>query len=963
MSATTTLAPLSSAQEALWLVDQAAPGSPAYNVPLLTRWREPVDIDALSAALTRVVERHEVLRTAYRLDGDRPVQLVLPPAPVAVRVFDASDASDVDAGVAAEARAPFDLAGGPVLRCAVWRGVPGGDLVLITVHHIAIDGWSLVAFYGELAEAYRGGHNLPAIAVQYGDFARWERDTSDPGRAAERAAELVGCADPVLLDGVRPVPARPDGTRPGTQVAFPVSAELWAGVHDVARVLRVTPFVVLHAALQVVVARRSGRTDFLLGAVTANRPRPDVEGLVGYFVNTVPLRCHLSPEWTFRRLAVAFRAEAYRSLSHQSIPLRQLVSEVAAARTGGHTRLVEICLAVQNTPAPRADVPWGHPVVLPTGTAKFDLLVVVEETPDGVRATIEHDTDRYPDEVRDGVVADFLATLTTVTADPDVPLAALATGDAVPVTAPVAPTATATAVPSTAVPSTAVASTAGEVSAGDLRRAAALFTEALADLGRGDVPAAPDAHFFSLGGHSLLAVTMLNRAARRLGVVLRPAEFLADPTVAGLGRMLAAAPAAGRAPTADDGRLPATSAQQRFWFLDRVAALRVSYLVPTVLELTGEVDVPALRDAVDRVLAHHPALRSRFVLDRKQRRVFYRTDGAPATTELVDAADWSAAEVRDHVAEVCWAPFDLAADPPARARLITARGRVLFVLVLHHIAADGWSRQLLLEQIGLVHRTGALPEPGHAVPPTAEEVQAQTRDLLDHLRGAPVDVVLPHTAPRPEIQSTLAHRVSTTLDDELSARLRAAADGDTPFTVTAALLAVALGRRSGQRDFLFAFPWAGRDAPDSADAVAMLVNTLVLRVDLRAVRTWRDVLAAVRNSAAVSYRDAAASFDVLAAHLHPDRDLGRPPLTPVYLAAQDGPDPVPDLPCDVRHLPLDPLHVKYEVELTVTGRDRLTWELSHLADLVNHEAAAGLLADLTAAAGDLAADPDAAPWA
>jgi hypothetical protein len=150
------VAPLSFAQERLWFIDAAAPGSATYNVPLFLRWREPVDPDALGGALTAVVARHEVLRSTYELRDGRPVQVVHPPAPVAVEVVEGfGDRPDhVRTAALARAREPFDLAGAPPLRCTVWRNGPGGDAALLTVHHIAIDGWSLAVLFADLTAAY-----------------------------------------------------------------------------------------------------------------------------------------------------------------------------------------------------------------------------------------------------------------------------------------------------------------------------------------------------------------------------------------------------------------------------------------------------------------------------------------------------------------------------------------------------------------------------------------------------------------------------------------------------------------------------------------------------------------------------------------------------------------------------------------------------------------------------------------
>ena len=486
--------------------------------------------------------------------------------------------------------------------------------------------------------------------------------------------------------------------------------------------------------------------------------------------------------------------------------------------------------------------------------------------------------------------------------------------------------------------------------------------EVLAELG---LVARPDAasNFFTAGGHSMLAVTMLARAQRKHGIAVSPRDFLGDPTVAGLAMLLAkGTTAAARKPVAD--RHPATSAQQRFWFLDRISALRTAYLVPSVVEYVGELDREALRRAVDRVLAHHPALTARFELDRKARSVFYRTDGAPAVASVVDATDWSESQLAEHVAKVCWTGFNLATEAPARAEIIACGPqRTLLVLVAHHIVFDGWSRELLVNQIAC-RADVALPEAVHPAE-LAEPDAADADEVLAELAGAPTDIVLPHDRPRQDIQSTAAASVMATVDPDTTAALRAVTRelGCSTFTAVAAVLGVTLARRSDQRDFLFAFPWAGRESAGSAEAIGMFVSTLLLRVDLRDNPTWRELLARVSDSAKCAFRNASVPYDVIAAAVHPDRDLSRPPVTPVYLAAQDGgAEPMAPDGATAGYRPLEPLHIKYEIELTAIDlADRLELSLSYAIGLFDARTADGLMTDLLTAAADLAGRPQEHP--
>lgn len=423
-----TVAPLSPAQERLWFIDQASPGSPTYNVPLLVRWQGAIDVEALRTALTAVAARHEVLRSTYQLRSGQPVQVVAATATVPLDVVEVTAADgweQVRADAVRRGRESFDLAERPPVRCVAWRGVPGGDAVLLVIHHIAVDGWSLDPLFTDLDQAYRAAvqgrePDLPTLPVQYADYAAWDRELARSPemreRLAQRAAELARVPRDLTLAGWRPAPDAAEGARPGTEHTFAVPDAVRSGVRRLARQLRVTPFVVFLCAFQVVLHRWSGREEFLVGALTANRPHGEVAGLVGFFVNTVPVRCVVEPELTFAELCRQARAEAFTALTHQGLPLDQLA---AAARAGSPGPLVEVGFALQSLP-PAALGSWPHwgPVqVLHTGRAKFDLMLVIEERPDGLTAAVESDTDRYPDDLGRRLADSWLALLGAVTCD------------------------------------------------------------------------------------------------------------------------------------------------------------------------------------------------------------------------------------------------------------------------------------------------------------------------------------------------------------------------------------------------------------------------------------------------------------------------------------------------------------------------------------------------------------------
>ncbi|MDR3033397.1 MAG: condensation domain-containing protein, partial [Kitasatospora sp.] len=419
------------------------------------------------------------------------------------------------------------------------------------------------------------------------------------------------------------------------------------------------------------------------------------------------------------------------------------------------------------------------------------------------------------------------------------------------------------------------------------------------------------------------------------------------------------------------GVFSASPVQRRLWTIDRLPALRTAYLAPSVVEFTGPVDPAVLRDAFATVLARHPALRSRFHYDRGRREVCFTTDGAPGEVRAVDAAGWADDRVADLVAEVCTTPFDLATDAPARGAVITLGAeRTLLVYGVHHIVSDGWSLGVVMAELAAVYRaslsgvTPALPAPVHPAALAGTSSPASVDAQLAALSGAPTDIVLPYDRPRAAVQDVAADTRELLLSADLTERLRetGAALGCTGFMTLTALVAAVLARRGGQQDFLFAFPWAGREGAGHENAVGMFVNTLIVRADLTGDPSWRELLARVRSSAMTSYRHADAPFDTLAARLHPDRDLSRPPLTPVFVDAPTDPAQPPALGPSVSGRFLEPplSQGKYELEFVAEDRaGRLSLALSCSAALFDRSTAEALLDELAFAACDLTADLEA----
>ncbi|HZF07470.1 MAG TPA: SDR family NAD(P)-dependent oxidoreductase, partial [Thermoanaerobaculia bacterium] len=365
--------PLSFAQQRLWFIDQLEPGSPLYNVPMALRGEGPFDPRVLALTLGEIVRRHEALRTAFAAVEGVPVQRIQPPALFLLPVVDLSGLPADDrepaalALAAAESQRPFDLAGrtgGPLLRCLLLRLKEQDHVAVLTMHHVASDGWSmgvLVRELGTLYAAFAEGRPspLPEQPVQYADFAVWQRSWLAgevlAGEIAFWRRQLAGLPPRLELPTDRPRPAVQ--SLRGAMRTVQLPAELIRQAQQIGRRQGMTLFMVLLAGFQTLLARYSGQEDLAVGSPVAGRRRVEVEGLIGFFVNTLVLRGDLSGmlsggagRLSFRELLDRVRETALAAHSHQDLPFERLVEELAPARSLAYTPFFQVMFVLQNAP-------------------------------------------------------------------------------------------------------------------------------------------------------------------------------------------------------------------------------------------------------------------------------------------------------------------------------------------------------------------------------------------------------------------------------------------------------------------------------------------------------------------------------------------------------------------------------------------------------------------------------------
>ena len=431
--------PVSFAQQRLWFLQRLDPASTAYNVAEAIRVDGPVEVGVLVRCLAEIAGRHEVLRSRFAETPDGPVASVAAVGPVPCPVIDlgglpaGEQAAECQRVLAAEAARPFDLAAGPLLRAVVVRLSAQRHVLGVMMHHIVTDGWSMGVLWAELAVLYEAALAgqpcpLPPLGLQYGDYAAWQRQRADSGAMAGQVAywRTALAAAPAVLE----LPA--DHPRPaarsfrGGRHPFTVPPDVLARLRALgaAEGQGTTLFMTLLAAFTVLLARYTGQDDIVVGSPIAGRTRAELEGLIGFFVNTLALRTDLSGEPSFRELLSRVREAALGGYAHQDLPFEKLVAELAPERTAAHNPLFQVMFVLHNA-APRPVTLPGlatEPIHIPNQTAKFDLKLHMTERDGELDCFIEYSSDLFDTRTVWRIADQFLLLIEQILDAPDEPI-------------------------------------------------------------------------------------------------------------------------------------------------------------------------------------------------------------------------------------------------------------------------------------------------------------------------------------------------------------------------------------------------------------------------------------------------------------------------------------------------------------------------------------------------------------
>ncbi|NUR86670.1 MAG: amino acid adenylation domain-containing protein, partial [Nonomuraea sp.] len=413
-----TAPPPSAMQERLWFLEQYAPGTAAYTVPFAVRLTGELDADALANALTELTRRHESLRTSLLTTPDGRPEIVITDGPVVdFRVTD--DPGEIDRAL----NRPFDLARPPLLRALLLRQAPGDHVLLLTMHHAITDGWSCDILFQELL-ALHAGRELPPTSLQFGDYAHWQR-----GRTFDDDVRYWVSR----LDGVPALELPTDLPRPaeqrwaGAAVDIVIDPELTASIAELGAAHRATPYMTLLAAYQVLLGRFSGQDDFAVGSPVSGRELPELEGVVGPFINTLAMRAELDGDPTFGELLGRVRDAALDAFAHQALPFDRLVTELAVERDVSRTPVYQTMFALQNYRGRTLDTSGlgAEPYPIPTVASRFDLALYLFEGGGGLHGQLAYSTALFREDTARRLAGCLETLLRAAVADPGLPISRL----------------------------------------------------------------------------------------------------------------------------------------------------------------------------------------------------------------------------------------------------------------------------------------------------------------------------------------------------------------------------------------------------------------------------------------------------------------------------------------------------------------------------------------------------------
>lgn len=936
---------LSIAQERLWYHHQFEPDSSLNNIITAYQIDGNLDLTLLDRAQHAIAQRHEILRTTFPTVNGLPTIQIAPEWSLSIPIEDfqhipLTERDEVAHQRAiAESRRAYDLETGPLFRMRLLQLEPDKYILVLTMHRMMADGVSVDVVFRELVTYYKAylldrAVVLPELPIQYIDYAHWQRHRLQ-GEFLDRhlrywKEHLKAPLPQLNLPISRPRPATYCFNTQRRRLIFP--KQLHDALNTLSKAEEATLFMTLMAALKVLLYPYADREDVTICCSNSGRNRAEIEHAIGPFFNSLVLRTDLSGNPTFRETIAREKQVALGAFAHQDLPFEQLVPELDTSGNKGRSSLFQVFFALNpswkdgNTlstvelPGITFDTMFGY---LYTGKTKFDLFLVAREAEEGLQLLFEYNSDLFDPEVILPIMDRFQTLLESIIADPERQISELSV---------LTPT-----------------------EQQQLVAAAALNCES-ADLHHGDNSLQPISsgsiaprttteqiltdiwiqvlgvetigiydNFFRLGGHSLLATQMILRCRQAFSIELPLRQLFELPTVADLAAAIDKLQT-NESTLAEDriiphsgnrDNVPLSFAQQRLWFLDRLEPDSPFYNLSWAEKLQGDLNLEILQQSLDAIVVQHEILRTTYITENGSPKQSIAT---PRSVELsiFDLQQCSGTEREDRIQTLLQQQtqrsFNLSSDLMFRGCLIQlAPQESVLLLVMHHIATDGWSVGIFWEQLialytaflnGKSNPLTALPiqYADYAVWQRAwligEVLDTQLNYWQQQLAGASPLLELPTDRPRPPVQTYRGARQSIALPATLTTALKQLGDreGVTLYMTLLAAFQTLLYRYSGQEDILVGSPIAGRNRTEIERLIGFFVNTLVLRTDLSGNPSFQELLMRVRGTTLDAFAHQDLPFEKLVEEINPERSLSYSPIFQVMFVFQNTPGQTSQLP-------------------------------------------------------------------
>jgi NRPS condensation-like uncharacterized protein len=950
-------APLSFTQQQLWFAEQIDPDQSLYTEALAVRIRGSIDDDALDRALREVLRRHDALRTVFPLVDNQPVQQVLPPdTPLQIHRTSVADLPDTQRDttlnelVTRFVEQPLDLTSELSTR-ALLISVSSDDHVLVfTLHHLVSDGLSgriVFAELGQLYEAFSAGRPspLPEPELQYIDFTEWERAVYDSGYLEDDIAywrrQLAG-VEPILeLPARRRRPAN-KGVH-GERSRYPLAdATLHARIADFCREHAISLYALTLSVYSATVSHWARQHDLVFGTLAANRPRSELENVVGQLANTLPMRVDLSGDPSLPELLSRVARTSEEAIEHGLVSLGKIIELMTPRRDPSRNALIQHLFLMSGQPASTAS--WGSLSVAPfdvqRNRGRLDTIVEIAEESGELVTWVEYDTQLLDADEVARLMEQFAGVLREWLDTPSLRLSQLRLPDG----GEIGPA------PHTSDPEpaaeTEVAAADGAVgrhgnSSGGPRDALQeLLSELWCELLKVD-SIAPDDDFFALGGHSMLSARLIERMRDALGIAVplrmlfRHSGFadfteavrvsypevedvvlalsqLSDDDAADLLRSLPAELAgeiadepAAETVTRPAGprRFPLTSSQLQIWMVEYLRGAQLTYTIPMEFHITGALEVEALRRSLQRIVQRHDALRVTVEVTDAGEPMQIVHDSIPFEVEFTDltgAGDASAEqEIRRRIG---YHEFVIDQGPLLAAHVVRkGPDRHTLYIVFHHMVMDERSMTLFMSELSELYAaeldgTAGPDQPRLQIGDYVQWERAQLRDdSLERLRAfwrskldGVSELVLPTDSPRPDTPTFtgefLRRPQDRALFDDLAAL--AASQRVTPFIAFTAATALLLGRLSGQDRFVIGMPSDSRAMPGSEVMLGCFINVVPIRVDCSGAPTFAQFAQRLRDEVVAAYDHRALPLSAIVDAVGAARPANRLPLFQVATELQ-----------------------------------------------------------------------------